>query len=481
MSAVLDTTIQSIQLSKIEATFAIHQATKLKLRHSTVEQRIEKLKNLRQALLDNEAELCEAAYADFKKPEAEFKLVEIFPVTSGITHIIANLKQWMKPKKVKTPMTLMGTKSEIRYEPKGSSLIISPWNYPAFLTFGPLSYAIASGNTVILKPSEMTPHLSRAMVKVIEQVFDEDEVAIFEGATDVSTALLELPFDHIFFTGSPQIGKVVMAAAAKHLTSVTLELGGKSPVIIDETAHLPSAAKRICWGKFVNCGQTCIAPDYVLIHESQKEAFIAECKQVIEAAYKANGSAKASEDFARIVNNRHFQRIKALLDNAVEQGATVAIGGETVSDENYIEPTLLTDVTPTMAIMEEEIFGPLLPILTYTDLDQALAMINSRHKPLALYAYSKNGQTVEKILTSTSAGGTCINDNLLHALHPYLPFGGTNNSGLGKTHGYAGFLAFTHDRAVLRQPRNFSSTQLLFPPYTSMSKKIIGLTQKFFG
>ena len=362
---------------------------------------------------------------------------------------IKHLASWMKPTSVMPTLLTAGTSSQVKYEPRGRCLIISPWNYPLNLTFGPLVSAIAAGNTAIIKPSEMTPHLSAAMTKLVGELFPEDEVAIFEGEAAVSQALLELPFDHIFFTGSPAIGKVVMAAAAKHLTSVTLELGGKSPTIIDATADLDLAAKNIMWGKFTNAGQTCIAPDHIFVHRSVKDAFVAKTKVVLEKAYGKDGSAP-SEHLAHVVNARHTARVKALLDDAKAKGARVLFGGQVDEKINSIAPTLLDGISPDSKIMQEEIFGPLLPIFEFDSLDEVITKINAEPKPLALYIYSSDDAAVEKVLGETSSGGACVNHAVMQFAHGNLPFGGVNNSGIGNAHGLYGFRAFSHERAVMR-------------------------------
>jgi aldehyde dehydrogenase (NAD+) len=360
----------------------------------------------------------------------------------------------------------------VQYEPKGRCLIISPWNYPVNLTFGPLVSAIAAGNTVILKPSEMTPHLSGLMVKIVRELFAEDEVAIYEGDAAVSQALLELPFDHIFFTGSPAVGKIVMAAAAKNLTSVTLELGGKSPTIIDASANLKEAARTTMWAKFTNNGQTCIAPDYIYVHSSVREKFVSLCRDTLKEFYGVDAAAqKASPDLARVVNERHTARLKGLLDDATARGARVLVGGVVDEFSNFIAPTLLDNISGDARIMQEEIFGPLLPIVPFEHLDDVIARINAAPKPLALYMWSRNKANVRSVLKKTSAGGTCINNSVIQYIHGHLPFGGINNSGIGNAHGVYGFRAFSHERAVLQTL--ISSNWLFYPPARALGRIFI--------
>jgi aldehyde dehydrogenase (NAD+) len=319
----------------------------------------------------------------------------------------------------------------------------------------------------------MTPAVSALMGRILADVFPPSEVALFEGGAATSQHLLELPFDHIFFTGSPTVGKIVMAAAAKHLTSITLELGGKSPTIVGETADIKRAAETLMWGKFLNAGQTCIAPDYVYVHESVKDEFIAECRDVLKARYGETGALqKLSADLTRIVNERHTQRIAALLDDATSRGAVVRSGGEIDVAQCYVAPTLLDQVPPDAHVMEEEIFGPLLPILGFSDLDAVIADINARPKPLALYVWSRDSKEIARVLERTSSGGACVNHCVVHFAHGGLPFGGVNNSGIGSAHGYYGFKAFSHERAVLRSSP-LMMVKLLFPPFTQARLRLI--------
>jgi aldehyde dehydrogenase (NAD+) len=376
---------------------------------------------------------------------------------------------------------MIGSSSKVYFEPKGVTLIISPWNYPFQLAIDPLLYAIAGGNTAIVKPSEMTPNTSALIKKLVNEVFDEKEVAVLEGDATIAQVLLKQPFDHIFFTGSPMLGKVIMEAAAKHLTSVTLELGGKSPTIVDETTNIKDAAQKIIWGKFMNCGQTCIAPDYLLVHESVKDALVEEMKENIKKLYGQDNTTTIEEspDYTRVVNQRHFSRIKGLLEDAVEKGAKVLDGGEMNADDNFIAPTLITEVDDNMAVMSEEIFGPILPIISFKSLKEATDYVNTKPKPLALYCFSKDKKNQEFVIKNTSAGGTAINETLAHISNPDLPFGGVNNSGIGKTHGYYGFLAFSNERAVLNQRIGWTTLKMLYPPYTDKKKNTINSFSKF--
>ncbi|MEK7288314.1 MAG: aldehyde dehydrogenase family protein, partial [Elusimicrobiota bacterium] len=419
---------------------------------TTAKERIEQLKRLKDAILDRREELQQAIHQDYKKNPGEVDLTEIYPAVAEIRHIIRHLENWMRPTPVKTPFTLLGTRSEVRLEAKGVVLILSPWNYPFGLLINPLAAAIAAGNCAMLKPSSKTPNTARFLKSFISSLFNEGHVALFEGGSSVSDILLDLPFDHIFFTGSTRIGKKVMASASRHLTPVTLELGGKSPVIVDETADIPKAAERIVWAKFINAGQTCVAPDYLLIHESRQEEFVREAKRVIGERYgRTEDARRTSADLCRLVSAGNLKSLKEILDQTVQQGARVEIGGAMEAEERYLAPTLLTGVSEQSPIMREEIFGPVLPILSYRTLNDVFRIIRSKDKPLALYIFSHNDQTIEKILANTTAGGTCVNSLIVHLANTNLPFGGVGASGMGNYHGYYGFKTFSHERAVLRQ------------------------------
>ena len=463
--------------AEIQRVFERQREAALRLRSSSLDERKAKIKKLKEAVIAHTEDFYKAGYADFKKPPAEVDITEILSVVVEANETLRHLRKWMKPKKVWPTRTTFGLKGWVQFQPKGRCLIISPWNYPVNLTFGPLVSAIAAGNTAILKPSEMTPHLSAVMVKIVREIFHEDEVAIFEGDVAVSSALLALPFDHIFFTGAPSIGKVVMAAAAKHLTSVTLELGGKSPTIIDASANLKEAARNIMWSKYTNDGQTCIAPDHIYVHASVKDEFVRLCRETLASAYGADAKAQKSSPFlARVVNQRHTGRIKSLLDDAKARGARTLTGGDVDEQDCYIAPTLLDNIPDDAKIMQEEIFGPLLPILSYTELDDVIRRINADQKPLALYVWSKTEANIQRVMQQTSSGGACINNSVVQFLHGNLPFGGVNNSGIGSGHGHYGFKAFSHERAVVRT--QISSTWMFYPPYTDLTRKIAKILLK---
>lgn len=455
--------------------FALQSEHAVTLRTSSAEQRIVKIRSLMQTLLKYRDEILEAAQADFRKPATEAELTEIFPVVAEAKYAIRHLKKWMKPRRIAPTLAMLGTRAHVRYEPMGVCLIVSPWNYPVTLTLSPLISAIAAGNTAMIKPSEMTPNMSAMTRKIIEEVFDENEVAVFEGDYQVSQQLLELPFNHIFFTGSPAVGKIVMKAASKHLASVTLELGGKSPTIVDETADLKVAARNIVWGKFANNGQTCIAPDYLYVHRDIKDELLKVVIAAIERVYGDTPQERAqSPDYCRIVNERHFSRLKKLYDNALHSGAKTVIGGEFRTDDLFIEPTIIDNVTDDSPLMQEELFGPLLPVLTYTDLKDAIDYINKQEKPLALYIYSRNKKNIQFTLDNTAAGDSAVNHNLIQYLHLNVPFGGSNNSGIGKSTGFAGFKSFSHERSVVAD--KFSVMHWMYPPYTDKVRRLIKLS-----
>jgi aldehyde dehydrogenase (NAD+) len=457
-------------LDEIERLYDLQQQNRAAVGATTAAQRIEKLRRFHDLVLARRDDIRAAMWEDYRKPAAEVDLSEIYPVVSEARHAVRHLRRWMKPRRVGTRLSQIGSRSWVRYEPKGVVLIISPWNFPFNLTLGPLVSAVAAGNCVIVKPSELTPASTACMKRLIAEMFDESEVAVVEGDAPVAEALLRKKFDHVFFTGSPAIGKVVMKAAAEHLTSVTLELGGKSPVIVDKTANLDEAAKKIAWGKFFNCGQICIAPDYLLVDESIRDEFLDKLRVSI--------AALGENSRGIIVNDRHAARVKRLVDSAVAQGAQPVVGGACRGRE--IEATVLANVPADAAVMQEEIFGPVLPLLTYRTLDDAFRTIDAREKPLVLYIFSRDRRVVRTILDHTRAGGTAINHTLIQFYNLDLPFGGVGHSGVGKAHGFYGFEAFSNPRGVFDQRLPFSATELLFPPYVGKLKQtIIDLTVRW--
>ena len=430
----------------IARVFALQRAHQWDVKASTAEERKAKLARLKAAVEARADEIVAAVLEDTRKPEGEIRVTEVLNVVGNIQLNLDSLEEWMKPTDV-TPSKNPNDKAMIVPEARGVCLILGPWNFPLGLTLGPVAAAVAAGNCCMVKLTDLCPATARVAGTIIRDVFDENEVALFEGDVDVAQALLELPFNHIFFTGSTRVGKIVMAAAAKHLATVTLELGGKSPVIIDEGADIDKIAADLAGAKQFNGGQACICPDYVFVREEQKDRLVEGFKaNVAKNLYSEGGINK--ESIAQIVNAGNFARVKGLFDDAVAQGATIAAGGELDATDLTIHPTMLTEVRPEMKILQEEIFAPVLPVMTYDNLDQVIEYIEVRDKPLALYVYSDNPANVQKVLDRTSSGGVTVNGVFSHYLENRLPFGGVNGSGMGSYHGHFGFKAFSHERAV---------------------------------
>ena len=431
---------------EIARVFALQQEHQWDVKATTAEQRKAKLAKLKAAVEARADDIVAAVQQDTRKPEAEIRVTEVMGVAGNIQLNIDNLAGWMKPTEV-TPSKNPNDRAMIVPEARGVCLILGPWNFPLGLTFGPLAAAVAAGNCCMVKLTDLCPATARVAGEIIREVFDENEVALFEGDVDVAQALLELPFNHIFFTGSTRVGKIVMAAAAKHLASVTLELGGKSPVIIDRGADIDKVAADLAGAKQFNGGQACICPDYVFVPEGQQDRLVEGFKaNVAKNLYE--GGQLNKEGIAQIVNRGNFERVKALVDDALAQGATAAAGGTLEEEDLTVHPTMLTGVTPQMKILQEEIFAPVLPVMTYDDLDQVIGYIEARDKPLALYVYSNDPDNVQKILDRTSSGGVTVNGVFSHYLENQLPFGGVNQSGMGSYHGRFGFKAFSHERAI---------------------------------
>ena len=462
----------------IIALFGKQKELAPKLAVSTYKDRRKKLTCMLDYLTRHAVEIEQAAYADMRKPPAEVRLSEIITLTSEIRYHLKHLRRWMGPHRVATPLLALGTRSYIQFQAKGTSLIISPWNYPVSLAIKPLIAAVSAGCTAIIKPSEFTPEASAFIKNFVRNIFTPEEVAVVEGDKEVATELLELPFDHIFFTGSPAVGKIVMRAAAKHLSSVSLELGGKSPSIVDETADIPATAKKIAWAKFLNNGQTCIAPDYVLVHEKVQDSFLSEMKKAVSKMYRYTGnSVQQSPDYARIISNSHFERLHLLYQDALVKGAKLVFGGSFDQDDLFIEPTLLSKVTMEMGVMREEIFGPLLPVISFGSVEEAVKKICELEKPLALYIHSRHSAHTEYILTHTNSGNALVNEVLLQFQHPEIPFGGTGNSGTGKANGFFGFQEFSNAKGIIK--RKFGTIQFLYPPYLPLKAKILEWMQQY--
>ncbi|MEH7020633.1 aldehyde dehydrogenase [Priestia megaterium] len=406
--------------------------------------RIETLKKLRELVVRHEDDILKAVKADLNKAEIEAKRAEVGLVLSEIDFAVKNLAEWAAPKEVETPSTHAGAKSYIYQDPYGLALVIAPWNYPFQLAVSPVVGAIAAGNCVVLKPSELTPHTSSLLAKMFNENFPEEYLTVVEGEVETSTALLKENFDYIFFTGSTMVGKIVAEAAAKHLTPVTLELGGKSPTIVHEDANIEEAAKRIARGKFANAGQTCVAPDYILVQRNVKDELLANLKQVVTNTYGEDVSQNL--DFPHVVSEKHFDRLNSFLTNG-----DIVFGGKTDRSRLFIEPTVLDNISWEDNVMQDEIFGPILPVIVYDEISEVIEAIVKRPKPLALYLFSEDEAVQDRILNSVSFGGGSINDTINHMTSHYLPFGGVGDSGMGAYHGKASFDTFSHAKSILKR------------------------------
>lgn len=425
--------------------------------------RVAQLDGIGRFVAEQEKQILEALAKDVGKPEMEAFGTEVAFIAEEVVYAKKHLKGWMKPTKVSTPLITQPGSSQVVKEPLGVVLNIAPWNYPFQLAVSPLVGAIAAGNCAVIKPSEIAPHTSKLLAEQLPRYVDESCIQVVEGGIPETTKLLEQRFDHIFYTGNGTVGRIVMTAAAKHLTPVTLELGGKSPCIIDASANLDVAAKRIVWGKFSNAGQTCVAPDYLLVEESVHDALVNRIAATIREFY--GDDPQASPDFARIVNQRHHDRLTKLLGEG-----TIVCGGEHDRDDRYLAPTVIKDVSEDSPVMAGEIFGPILPIFAVAHIDEAIAFINRRPKPLALYVFSEDKATQKRVTERTSSGGMAINHVIMHLAVPELPFGGVGESGMGAYHGSHSFDTFSHHKAVLKKPTQIDPP-LIYPPYTDTKQK----------
>lgn len=405
--------------------------------------RLTALDRLREGIKDHEQELTDALHSDLGKSAFESYATEIGILLNEISYVQNNLRQWSADRRVSTPITLFGSRSSIHYEPRGVVLIIAPWNYPLQLSLSPLIGAIAAGNCAVVKPSSDAPHTATVIKKIIDECYEDEYIAATLPDNSITEELLKLQWDYIFYTGGEEYGKHVMEAAARHLTPVTLELGGKTPCIVDKDADLRTAARRIIWGKLVNCGQTCVAPDYLMLHTSVKERFIELLQQEIRNQYGEN--LIESPDYPRIVNLRHFDRLSAMLGDG-----TIISGGATNREQRYIAPTLITDVAETSPLLTTEIFGPILPIIPFDDIDDCVEYINTRPTPLALYYFTQSKKQARYIINHTESGGICINDTVVHVANNRLPFGGVGASGIGCYHGKHSFETFSHAKSVVK-------------------------------
>ncbi|WP_019850085.1 aldehyde dehydrogenase [Desulfitobacterium sp. PCE1] len=423
---------------------------------------------LQKAVQESETAIMTALQKDLNKSSFEGYATEIGIVLEELRFMLKNLDRFTRPRRVRTPLAHFLSTSTVYQEPYGVVLIMSPWNYPFQLTMAPLIGAIAAGNCALVKPSAYSPHTSAVIQKIIGECFDERYVAVVEGGREVNQALLEERFDYIFFTGSVAIGKLVMGAAARHLTPVTLELGGKSPCIVDETAHLALAGRRIAWGKYLNAGQTCVAPDYVLVHKSKKEALIEEIRKSIRQFY--GEEPHHNRDYPKIINEKHFDRLLGLMNSGI-----VAAGGRFNRETRQIEPTVLDAVAWDSPVMQEEIFGPILPVLEFEEVSEVIGLVNARPKPLALYLFTTSAAHEEEVLSRISFGGGCINDTVVHLATSHMAFGGVGESGMGGYHGEASIRTFSHSKSILKKS-NLLDVPLRYPPFKnhlSLLKKIM--------
>ena len=452
------TEIESIpgRISRLRRAFDAGRTRPLEWRRQQLKQLI--------AMHDDHAdEFIAALHADFGKPTFEAFTSDVGQGKMEAKSALKHLKKWTRPERIGL-LSVMGRARVLR-EPLGVVLIISPWNYPVGLLLSPLVGAVAAGNAVVLKPSEVTPHVSAVLAKWIPQYMDPEAIALVEGGVGETTALLEERFDHIFYTGNGRVAQVVMQAAAKHLTPVTLELGGKSPCIVHEDADIETAARRIAWGKFMNAGQTCIAPDYILVHESREPALVAALERSVRDFYGKD--PKQSADYARIVNSRHHERLSTLMKDG-----NPVFGGDVDDEQCYVAPTVLRDVADDSRVMQEEIFGPILPVRKFRDIDEAIDFVNGREKPLALYLFTKDKGVENDVLSRTSSGGVCVNGTLLHIMDPRLPFGGVGPSGSGAYHGRHTFETFSHRKSVLTRGTRFDP-KFMYPPYGKMLTRLV--------
>ena len=461
-------------MNSLEEIFEAQGKMRWAVANTTARERIVKLQKLRKAIVDRQQEFYDAVWADFHKPRTEAWLTEVFPALEEIDYNIAHLPDWMEDKPASWSWMFPLNRSMSHFEPKGRVLIMAPWNYPFLLFIAPVAAAVAAGNVVIAKPSHKTPHVSEFLESLIAGVFKQDEVAVVQGAgAEVGDRLLALPFDHMFFTGSPQVGAHVAECAAKVHAGVTLELGGKSPTIVLDDVKIADAARKIAWGKCLNAGQTCIAPDYMLCPRRLVQPLAEAVADNIKQMYGDTEEARRScENFVRIVESRAVERHKTLIEDALAKGAKAVIGGAEFcdADARYTPATVLTDVTPDMDIMQGEIFGPILPIVAYDTLDEAIQFVQSRPKPLALYIFGKSERDIDRVLRETTSGSTCVNHCILQIENLSVPFGGVGMSGTGNYHGFYGFKTFSHERNHMYQG-NIDTIAGLYPPYHKANDK----------
>ena len=462
-------------MSDIQTQFEALRSATSRMRNTTAAERIERIDALTNTMLDRQNDLFEAGHKERGTHDLDIA-AELMMIKTEVDYIKKNLAKWMRPQKVKGSMGTFGKKCEIRYQSKGVVLNMSAYNAPTAESLLPAISALAAGNTVAVKPSEHSPHSAKVLKEIFNTALAQDEAEVFIGDVSVAQELLALPFNHIYYTGGNAVGKIVMKAAADNFASITLEMGGKSPVIIDETADLENAATKLAWGRVMNAGQVCIAPEYVIIHESRHDEFLSLISNKIETLYNSDGEGLDKSQYVpRIINERHHARVAGLVKDAVKKGATIAFGGGSDASSRYIEPTILTGVSEDMNIMQEEVFGPVMAVMPYNSREDVLDVIARRPNPLALYIYSKNDDNIEYFLTNTSSGSAVVNNNCIQAgTNPHLPFGGVGASGMGRAGGFEGFKDLSNSRSIIHQPLDrFRDFLIMLPPYSDRYRNII--------
>jgi aldehyde dehydrogenase (NAD+) len=458
----------------VKARFEALRNGSVTLAQASGAQRAERLRAILAAVLNNKQRFYDAAHTEMKACDLDVA-AQLVMVKSEVDFVAKRVSAWMKPRRVRNSAATLGKKCYILYEPKGVVLNLSTWNAPIAIALIPAIAAISAGNAFALKPSELAPHSAAVLKDVLEAAMSRDEFAVFEGGPEVAQELLTLPFNHIYYTGGQRVGRLVMKAAAENFAAVTLEMGGKNPAIVDASAAIDNTAKKIAWGRIANAGQVCVAPDYVLVHESVFEPFVQALTTAMTAMYNANGAGfEQSPELMRIINDQHFARVSRLLQDARDKGAKVVFGGQTRAEDRFVAPTILTAVSEDMLIMQEEIFAPILPVIPFGEPREALAIIGRRTKPLALYIYAKNRAAIDYFLAHTTAGSTVVNHNLIQSgTNPRLPFGGVNHSGIGRIGGEEGFKEMSNPRSVVEQPLGFLDLTFNLPPYSKTYRKLI--------
>jgi aldehyde dehydrogenase (NAD+) len=458
----------------VKARFAQLRKGSRTLAATSGAQRADRLKGMLAAVLANKQRFYDAAHTEMRACDLDVA-AQLVMVKSEVDFVAKRVSAWMKPRKVRNSAATMGKKCYILHEPKGIVLNLSTWNAPIAIALVPAIAAISAGNSFALKPSELAPHSARVLKEVLEAAMPPDEFAVFEGGPEVAQELLTMPFNHIYYTGGQRVGRVVMKAAAENFAGVTLEMGGKNPAIVDASAALDNAARKIAWGRVANAGQVCVAPDYVLVHESIHDRFVSALVAAMGAMYNADGQGfDKSAELMRIINDQHFTRVARLLEDARQKGATFATGGQTRAEDRFVAPAVLTGVTEDMLVMQEEIFAPILPVIPFRSREEAIEIIERRTKPLALYIYAKEREAIDYFLAHTSAGSTVVNHNLIQSgTNPRLPFGGVNHSGIGRVGGETGFFEMSNPRSVVEQPLGLLDLTFNLPPYSKTYRKLI--------